>query len=363
MSKKIKILFIVPSLRGGGAERVVSILLQYLDTTKFDLTLVLLQKEGKFLNDIPDYIKIIDLKSKRVRNSISKIIKTIKSENADIVFSTLGHLNLLISILRPFLNKNTIFIGRESNTVSVINKQDKFPKLMDFLYRRFYNNFDYIVAQAQYMKDDLVHNYDIISDKIIVINNPIDFEKVKKLSYEVEDPLFDKSKINLISVGRLAYQKGFDTLIEIMEKLDERFFLTILGQGPDYTKLESLIEEKKLSQKIKLQGFVNNPYPYMRQADFFVLSSRFEGFPNVVLESNACQTPVIAFNCPGGTSEIIEENKNGWLVDCQDKGAFVKKLYSIDYNKSIETKHLEKFKVDVIIKQYENFFIKVMKKK
>ena len=153
----------------------------------------MITKEGKFLDDIPTHVNLIDLDAKRVRNSIFKIIKIINILKPDIVFSTLGHLNLLISIIRPFLSKEIIFIGRESNTVSVINKQSKYPKFFDFLYRNFYNNFEHIVAQAQYMKKDLVENYKIDEKKITVINNPIDFKKVNLLSKESSINLFDKS--------------------------------------------------------------------------------------------------------------------------------------------------------------------------
>lgn len=357
--KKTKILFIVPSMRGGGAERVISTLLQHINKDKFDLNLALITKEGKFLDNIPSHVNLIDLDTKRVRNSIFKIIKTINSLKPDIVFSTLGHLNLLISMIRPFLSKKIVFIGRESNTVSVINKQSKYPKLFDFLYNNFYNNFDHIVAQAEYMKKDLVENYQIKSEKITVINNPIDFENIKKLSNISSKELFDKSKINLLAVGRLSHQKGFDTLLEIMKELDEKYFLSILGQGPDEEKLKSMIKEFSLESKVQLLGFQDNPYSYMKQADIFVLSSRFEGLPNVVLEANACGTTVIAFDCPGGTNEIIVDGENGYLAKCQDKNDFIDKLKNISLQKEINQTILNKYEVLQIINQYTNLFEKV----
>jgi glycosyltransferase involved in cell wall biosynthesis len=349
-------------MRGGGAERVISTLLQHIDKNKFDLNLALITKEGKFLDDIPNHVNMIDLDAKRVRKSIFKIIKTINSLKPDIVFSTLGHLNLLISIIRPFLSKKIVFIGRESNTVSVINKQSKYPKLFDFLYNNFYNNFDHIVAQAEYMKKDLVENYQIKSEKITVINNPIDIEKIVQLSSESSIQLFDSSKINLLAVGRLSYQKGFDTLLEVMQKLDDKYFLSILGQGPDEEKLKSIIKELNLEKKVKFLGFQNNPYIYMKQADIFVLSSRFEGFPNVVLEANACGTQVVAFNCPGGTSEIIIDGENGYLSNCQDKEDFILKLKRISLEKEVTPDILKKYEVLNIMKQYSDFFRKVINK-
>lgn len=363
MNKKHKILFIVPSMRGGGAERVISTLLQHINSDKFVLNLALITKEGKFLDDIPNHVNIIDLDSKRVRNSIFKIVKTIKSTNADIVFSTLGHLNLLISIIRPFLSKNIVFIGRESNTVSVINKQSKYPKLFDFLYNTFYNNFDHIIAQAKYMKKDLVENYNIKDNKITVINNPIDFEKINKLSNISSEELFDRNKINLLAVGRLSHQKGFDTLIEIIKELDDKYCLSILGLGPDEDKLKNMIKTYNLESRVTLLGFKDNPYIYMKQADIFVLSSRFEGFPNVVLESNACQTPVVAFDCPGGTQEIIVDGENGYLAKCQNKEDFISKINSIDLNKKIDNKILNKYEVSQIVNSYELLFENTLKEK
>ena len=363
MHKKTKILFIVPSMRGGGAERVISTLLQHLDKDKFELNLALITKEGKFLGDIPNHVNIIDLNSKRVRNSIFKIIKTINTTKVDIVFSTLGHLNLLISMIRPFLSKKIVFIGRESNTVSVINKQSKSPKLFDFLYNTFYNNFDHIIAQAKYMKKDLVKNYKIQDSKITVINNPIDFGKIEKLANISSEDLFDKNKINLLAVGRLSHQKGFDTLIEILKELDNKYCLSILGLGPDEEKLKSMIKELNLESKVKLLGFKDNPYIYMKQADIFVLSSRFEGFPNVVLEANACQTPVVAFDCPGGTEEIIINGENGYLAKCQNKKDFISKIDSIDLNKKIDKKILIKYEVSQIVNSYEILFENTLKEK
>ena len=227
---------------------------------------------------------------------------------------------------------------------------------MDFLYKKFYNNFDYIIAQANYMKNDLVDNYKLTKEKIHVIHNPIDFGRVNSLSSDTDIVLFNKTKINLLAVGRLSYQKGFDTLIKIMNELDARYHLTILGDGPDKGKLNQLINKYHLSEQVTLKGFVDNPYTYMKQADIFILSSRFEGFPNVVLESNACNTPVLAFDCPGGTSEIIIENQNGWLVECQNINSFIEKINAIDYKKEINNDNLKKFKVDEIINQYESFF-------
>ena len=213
------------------------------------------------------------------------------------------------------------------------------------------------------MKKDLVENYQIKSEKITVINNPIDFENIKRLSNISSKDLFDKSKINLLAVGRLSHQKGFDTLLEIMKELDDKYFLSILGQGPDEEKLKSMIKDFSLESKVKLLGFQDNPYIYMKQADIFVLSSRFEGLPNVVLEANACGTTVIAFDCPGGTNEIIIDGENGYLAKCQDKNDFIDKLKKIHLEKEINQTILNKYEVSQIVQNYENLFENTLKGK
>jgi len=150
--------------------------------------------------------------------------------------------------------------------------------------------------------------------KLRVIHNPVDFDSIARKTAGSKKCL-PQDKFNLLTVGKLTYQKGFDLLIKAMAKINNRsFFLTILGKGPEEKSLRMLIDKLNLNDCIQLAGYKNNPYKYMKQADLFVLSSRFEGFPNVLLEANACGSPIVAFSCPGGIKEIIDDGVNGWTV-------------------------------------------------
>ena len=344
---KKKIIFIVPSMRGGGSERVMSIILNYLDRNKFDILLVLLKKEGQYLEDLKDDINILDLNVSSAKKSIIKIIKIIKQENPDIVFSTLGYLNILISIIRPILPKKIKFIARESSIVSIQNKQEKYPKLFDFLFKHFYKNFDLIISQSNYMKEDLIQNYNINSKKIKIIYNPVDTNKIDNLANEKVE------KIELLAVGRLDKNKNFKDIIKVLPKLNKK--LTILGEGQEKENLIQLAN--KLNVSVEFLGFQNNPYKYMKNAELLVITSLYEGFPNVVLEANVCELPVIAYNCIGGVRESISNGLNGFLIECRninDLELSIKKAlqYKWDKNK-IKNYVNHKFSVSKIIEEYE----------
>jgi len=357
MDVRKKILFIVPSMRGGGSERVISIIVNHLNRDKFDITLALLKKEGKYLNELPNDIQIIDLNARQARYSILKIIKLIYQLKPNVVFSTLGYLNLIVSIIRPIFSKKIKFIARESNIVSIQNKQEKYPKFFNFLYKIFYKNFDTIICQSNCMKKDLINNFGIDNNKLVVINNPVNIDRISELS-NTEEILFDNNRINIIAVGRLSYQKGYDLLLNALSLLEDKYHLHIIGDGSEKESLIKLSKKLNIQNRVHFLGFQDNPYKYMAQADLMVLSSRYEGLPNVVLEANACGLPVVAFDCPGGTGEIIINGVNGFLVKCGDVEKLVDKIieaskYEWDKEKIVNLVE-KRFSLKNIIIKYEN---------
>lgn len=368
MQSAKKIFLVVPSLHRGGAERVISILANNINRSLFDVTLVLLEKRGSFLEDLKKNVKIIDLNTKGTRKSFMPLIKVINKERPDLVLSTLGHLNILMMLIKPFINKHVKFVAREASIPSILNKYEKYPKLFNFLYKFLYPKFDGIISQSVYMKNDLILNFDIKKENIEVINNPVDFEKIKiKMMERTEKVLFDKNKINMISVGSLEYVKGYDLLISAISKIKRNdICLYIIGAGSLEKELHKLITKLNLNEKIKLLGFKKNPYIYMKEANLAVLSSRYEGFPNTVLETLACGTPVVAFKCPGGVEEIILDNINGCFANPEDVTSLAKKIeQSIDIDFSSETiiNSVEKrYNLNKIINNYEIMFMQVVDK-
>lgn len=363
MKDRIRILFVLPSMRGGGAERVIATLLNHMDLERFEPILCLLQKEGPYLDELRDAVQIIDLQAPRVRYAVKKLMDLIRFVKPDIVFSTLGHLNLAISMFRFLLPRRILFIARESNTVSLQNKSEKYAFLYDALYRMFYNGFDLIVAQSSYMKQDLVDNFKMPSEKIRVIYNPVDIRAIQeKIVRDAAPP--KTASLNLLAVGRYSEQKGFDLLLKSLSLVQTDVHLKILGDGPLRDALQQQVKTLGLESRVSLLGFQKNPYQYMAEADYLILSSRYEGFPNVVLEAHVCGLPTIVFGCPGGTSEIVLDNVNGIVVECQNVEALAS---VIDRRPRFDPGELfasvaSRFDAGRIVREYEQTFTELYEK-
>ena len=356
----------MPSLRGGGAERVIVTLLRHMDRSLFRLGLAVVDmREAVYRDDVPEDVEFIDLQCTRVRYALPKIMRLIWRRRPDVVFSTLGHLNLALAMLRPLLPNGVRYIGREACVVSETLSEYTHPRLWGWAYRRFYPRFDVVVCQSVDMRDDLIGHFAFPPGKAVIIHNPVDIERIRRLAAEVistdyEPPASHSDAApHLVAAGRLSHQKGFDLLIEALALCDgRRPRLTLLGEGPLRPALEQLARQRGVADRVRFVGFQKNPYPFFVQADAFVLSSRYEGFPNVVLEALACGTSVIATPCPGGVAEIAELAGGVLLasaVDAESLSVAIKRFIGGERRTGRIT--LTPFHVDKIVDQYQNLLI------
>ena len=211
------------------------------------------------------------------------------------------------------------------------------------------------------MQNDLIENFKIKKEKLVKINNPVDFEFInEKLAISEKPESFKADFKNVVAIGNLSSRKGFDNLLKVFSHLkNEKILLHILGDGRDKELLHQMKNDLGLENVI-FHGQQKNPYQFLKFADLFVLSSRYEGFPNVLLEAGACGTYSLANNCPGGITEIIQEKINGEISNIENHEDFAEKLKSIlmenHEKEQIINSIKSRFSKEIILKKYMELF-------
>ncbi len=350
----MKIVFIISSLSSGGAERVLSLLAnKFIDN--YEITIITLANSKSFypLDNKIKHIRLDLLKeSKNILqsflNSINRIkvlTKTIKKENPDIIISFMTHTNILAIIASKIINKKIIISER-------IAYDFYNSKLLNLVRRIIYPLSNALITQTFADKK----NYNFLRN-VFVIYNPIE---IKKTNLDIK-----KEKI-ILGVGRLDKQKGFDALIEVFSQIKkDDWKLIIAGEGSERKSLESLIKKLQV-QNVELIGKTKEIFKWYEKASIFVLSSKKEGFPNVLIEAMSFGCAVVAFDCPYGPAEIIENDINGILVENQNKEKLKQSIDRLMNNKNLRNKLskeaikvIDRYSIEKIVKEWENIIVKV----
>jgi len=326
-----KILFFLPSLNAGGAERVAINIIKLLDSLKkFEIHLLLLEKSSEYIAQLPVDVIVYDLKTKKTIFSILKLRKRILKIRPHIVFSTLIRTHIAIDLALVGIKNKPEVIYRSPNSPKLLLKYRQLSFLRKYLLERAYRNANKIIAQTPEMKDEIIKYHNIKAEKIKVFLNPIDQDLIDKSIKNIENP-FNADFINVVAAGRLAEQKGFDVLIKSFRKVidfNSKFRLFIIGQDMlnEKENLKKIIVSLNLENKISFLGFQENPYRYFYYSDLYVLSSRWEGLPNTVLENLYLKKPVVATKCIPFMNTLIEDGKNGLLVDVESEESLANAL-------------------------------------
>lgn len=367
----MKIFFVADKLEIGGTERSISNLCNYWSNNGYEVNLIVIYS-GKGRNDyfLDKRIKLIylaDIIGTKKRSFISSIKRLIMLRRIlinikpDIIISFLTHVNV-VSIIFSFGLKIPIFISERNYP-----PMKKTPMLWKFLRKFIYRFADCVIVQTNITKIWIDKN--ITVKKSFVIPNPCLYPLPETIPKLEKNNIFKKNIKSIIAVGRFDEQKGFINLINVFLKISKKmdnWNLIIMGDGNERKKYEQIVKNNHLENRIFLPGRAGNISEFYDHADIFVLSSLYEGFPNVLLEAMSHGLPVISMNCKTGPSDIIENNINGLLVSMKNiENDFYYKLIMLMKDGNLRKKFaiesvkvIENYSINKIGKKWENLFNK-----
>lgn len=337
---KKKILIRIGSLRHGGAEKVLATFLKNLPRDKYKIDLLLNLYSGKYLSEIPDWVNVIYLNkgemitTNRLQDIPRKVFRVLyqwimkrfpkllykyilKGKKYDIEFAG-------IHGFRDEILQSPIKTSKKVMWIHNDLRKTEFHNYTDEEIRKFFGYDKILVISKHIQKDfeNLAKNDDERS-RIVRIYNPLDTEEVlrKSQSLTLEK---QPSVPTFLSVGTIFPQKGFDRLLKVHRKLLDEGFphnIIIIGDGYDFQNIKKLRDELGVQETTEMLGFTDNPYPYFRDADFYVLSSRYEGFPTVLFEAITLKKNIIATDV-SGVREMLENGKLGFIVENTEEGIY-----------------------------------------
>ncbi|MCX8533617.1 glycosyltransferase [Chryseobacterium luquanense] len=335
--KKIKVLFRHRSMEMGGVEKVVLSMLNNLDKEKFDMTICLNINQGELRDEFPSDIRKVyiadgkeDFSKNGIINKIQLLRRKLKLEkaekNPEIADRILNEkydveIATTYSVYKTVLNST----NKNSKKIAWLHSDLTLEGFNPYREEIFKNlqQFEYIIYGSQQCKDALDEKFPDVNfppGKVVLNAIPIKEIKAKAVEFvpdKEETPTF-------VSVGRLHFRKGYKTLLEVHKKLLDNGYLhhiQIIGDGEDYQELSNRINELNVQDTFKLLGTKLNPYPFVKNSDFYIMPSESEGWPLIIAETLILQKPILATNV-GGIPEMITHEKTGYLVDYSQEGLY-----------------------------------------
>lgn len=335
---RIKVLFFINS-EVGGAERMSVLISKMLIKAGIGVCYAIIVKKenaASITDFLPEGHPVMTIDGKNHLERLKQICRVIRKVRPDAVFSSHYSINNKVLLFRPFFPK-VKFVIRSDNYFYT------FSRLGKLIIRMTYPFADVMIAQTQEMKDEFVRHKVMEESKICALENPVDKETIDAKLQNAGSPYPEDGKKHIVAVGRFAYQKGYDILVKAFAKLKAKrddCELFIVGAytekwKPEYDKVIKMAEQLGLSDCIHYVGYQENPYRYVKYADCFVLSSRWEGLPNVLAEALYLGTPVAAFKCIPIIERMVREGKDGFLAEKEDvEGLAVAICKAVDMEKT-----------------------------
>ena len=372
-----KLLLVLPSLGGGGAERASIDLLRGIRRDRFEPSLALFAHSGPFLKQVPADVRVHDLHGQNQYDArlVWRLSLLLRHEKPDIILSVLRYANLITLLARPLSGAGARVVVNEQNLPSAEFAAFGGAAVKGWALKELYPRADLVTAISHGIARELTSLYGLPEEKVEVICNPVDVARVLALAEEPTRHAWLQSGPGasdapvLMAAGRLHRQKGFPHLIRAFAAVRRvrPCKLVILGEGPDRSRLEKLVVGLGLCDDVALPGFDENPYSAMRHATAFVLSSLYEGFGNVLVEALAVGTPVVSTRCPVGPDEIITDGVTGLLVPPADDEALAQSILRILDDSELRRKlsangpaRAADFGLERSVAQYESAFERLL---
>ena len=325
-----RIAIYIPSLRIGGTERMMVTLANTFAARGIAVDLVLSSAQGPYLQNVSHAVRVVDLRSTRVMTSLPGLVRYLRSERRQAMLSALNHANVIAIIARSLARVHLRLVVSERSTLSASKTLLFFGRLMPWFMRWSYPKADKVLCVSKGVADDLVEKLGLSREKLRVVYNPVvSDELIERSRAALDHAWFESGEPPVVlGVGRLTEQKDFTTLLRAFALVHTKrpVRLVIIGEGELRTSLEQLAQKLGIAADVLMPGAVANPFPWMRNAALFVLSSRWEGLPNVLIEAMACDTPVVSTDCPSGPAEILENGRWGRLVPVGDTNALAQAI-------------------------------------
>lgn len=356
-----KIIFLINSLGGGGAERVCVTLANKLSQRGWLVTVVLLHtKNPVMLEHLSESVKCEVLGVEHARYSFGALARYFSAASGAKVLVFNHQLACILVLLRYLKRIDVTVIARNISNLSKKKQLESslwHKYVVSFFVKSLYRKVDAVICQSALMLQDLRDYYAIAPEKMTVINNPVSPE------IEASEKDGDTSERYFLCVGRLESVKAFHHAINALSLIAEEhpdLKLKIVGKGSLEHQLKALCETSGLQGRVMFEGFQSDMAPYFASAIATVLTSQYEGFPNVLVESITMGTPVIAFDIEGGVREIVIDGVNGYLVkerDDLDLACKIKLVLSGELSKVNIINSSEKYSSDVVVEQYERVLL------
>jgi glycosyltransferase involved in cell wall biosynthesis len=315
MMQRARILLLIPRLGGGGAQHVMALLARTLSREKYEVHLALVTASDPSPAALPDWIMVHPLGAARVRAGALPLLRLVWRIRPQVILSGGAEVNFLALLLKPLFPPGISVMVRQNGTVSSVLADGGVPRYTRWAYHLLYRRAERVICQSRAMADDLASELDFAAKKIAVLPNPV---ALKRIRAEMDAPSARTGPgPHLLALGRLSPEKGFDLLLNALVSVRQRFpgaDLIVAGEGREECALKALRRTLYLENVVSFVGYVDRVYAFFPGAMLFVLSSRYEGMPNSLLEAAAAGLPVVATPASRGIVDLLRDQRGAWLA-------------------------------------------------